>query len=259
MSRISELRSNPNNSINIVDVLSLLCPEGKSKYVETLLRIMRSTENLAEVKKETIEALKDDYKIPANMLSDFDAIQIIHIKKFLDDMFELSDIQSFQKFCGFNERNMIEDNDLSQYKSFERIEAAVNVADLKECEKEMELQILRIFENEEWLILRPLTFEASKKYGSNTKWCTTMERDADHFERYGKGILIYTINKKNNLKVAAYKALDNTEFSFWNATDERVDSLDTQLSPEVLNLIKQEVETNKVGNTSLAATNKKSK
>ena len=126
------------------------------------------------------------------------------------------------------------------------------MAELKECEKEMESQILRIFEDDEWLILRPLTFEASKKYGSNTKWCTTMERDSDHFDRYGKGILIYTLNKKTNLKIASYKALDNPEFSFWNATDERIDSLDAQLPFEILSVIKKEVENNKVGNTSIS-------
>ncbi len=39
MSRIKELKQHPDNNISMVDVFKVLCPEGKTKYIEFLLRL----------------------------------------------------------------------------------------------------------------------------------------------------------------------------------------------------------------------------
>lgn len=259
MSVLKELRIRPENSINIVDMLTLLCLEGKSKYVETLLRIMKTTENIDDYRKEVLKRLETEYGVDPKELKVYDTLQLIFIDKFFRDMFELKDLQSFKKFCEYNERSLIEENDVSSYKSFEQITRVVNIAELKINEKEMEKQVIKLLDTDEWLVLKPLTFEASKKYGSNTKWCTTTDGDSQHFERYGKGILIYSINKKTNYKVACYKNLDGSEFSFWNQTDQKVESLDTDLTMEILKLIKEEVKNCKSGNISFYKGEKNSK
>jgi len=253
MSVLKELRIRPENNINIVDMLSLLCLDGKSKYVETLLRIMKSTENIEEYKKECQKRLETDYHVDPKCLKEFDTLQLIYIDKFFRDMFEVKDLQNFWKFMEYNERALIAENDVSRYNSFEQITSVVSVAELKLNEKEMEKQIIKLYESDEWLVLKPLTFEASKKYGSNTKWCTTSEGENYHFEKYAKGILIYSINKKTNYKVACYKDLAGSEFSFWNQTD------DTDLAMEVLKVIKEEVKTCKSGNLSFYKGDKNSK
>jgi len=251
MSRKNELKSDPGNTINMIDILSLLCPDGKVKYIETLLRIMKSTENIGTYTEDVLESMKNDYGVEREYLTGYNTIQLIHIKDFLDNMFDLTDVHMFQKFCNFNERCLIADNDLSTYKTFKDIEISVNNAELKMVEKEMESQIVKLFENNEWLILKPLTHEASKKYGMGTKWCTTTENDATHFKKYGKGILIYTLNKKTNYKIATYKSFTDNEFSFWNAADDRVDSLITELPDEILGLIRKHVTVCKTGNIDL--------
>jgi hypothetical protein len=245
MSRIEELKQMPSNRINIIEILSLLCPDKKVKYVEMLLKIMKSSESLSTYKQDCIEGLEKDYNITADMVKNLDALQIIHMKDFLDNMFDLPDLQQFQKFAEYNERNLIPDNDVSRYTKFEQLKQAVSVAELKINEKLLETQIIRAFENDEWLVIRPLTYEASKKYGANTKWCTTSESDSAHFDRYSKGVLVYCINKKINLKVAAYKDLSGEEFSFWDAAYKKIDSMESDLPFEVLGVIRDEVKKGK--------------
>ena len=241
MSRIEELKQRPENTINIVEILSLLVPDRKVKYVEMIMKIMKSSANLGECKEDALEGLEKDYQIKREWLTGYDTLQIIHMKDFLDNLFDLPDVQDFQKFAEYNERNLIIDNDVSRYSKFEQVKQAVSVADMKINEKLLETQIIRVFDNEDWLVLRPLTYEASCKYGASTKWCTTAENDSSHFDRYSKGVLIYALSKKTKLKVAAFKSLDGEEFSFWDAADKRIDSLDSGLSFEVLGHIQSEV------------------
>ena len=52
MSRIKDLRTNEDHNLNIVLILEMFSPEGKSKYTETLLRMMKNTPNLKDHTKE---------------------------------------------------------------------------------------------------------------------------------------------------------------------------------------------------------------
>jgi hypothetical protein len=115
--------------------------------------------------------------------------------------------------------------------------------------KEMETQIIKIHEDDEWLLLRPLTYASSKKYGSNTKWCTTQETNPEYFTKYSsKGVLIYCINKVNGYKVASFYSLDKNdpEFSYWNQKDTRIDSTDSELTLELIGFIRDYVKDPKV-------------
>jgi hypothetical protein len=104
----------------------------------------------------------------------------------------------------------------------------------------LENEVVKILDTDEWLLVRPLTYYSSKKYGSNTKWCTTSEGNPEYFIKYSsRGVLIYCINKITGYKVASFYSLDKQEpeFSFWNQKDTRVDSLDTELTDDIRKLI----------------------
>jgi hypothetical protein len=164
-----------------------------------------------------------------------------------------SDAVFFKKFCELNERGLIEQNDLSTYNSFEQITTQLTLAELKENAKDMEGSIIKLYDDSEWLIVKPLTFAASKKYGAFTKWCTTSRDNPDYFIRYtNRGSLIYIINKKTGLKVACFKSFDENEpeFSFWNSIDLRVDSLESGLPNDILNLIVKDITENPLPNVS---------
>ncbi len=250
MSRIKDLRTNEDYNLNIVSILEMFSPEGKSKYTETLLRMMKNTPNLKDHSKEIKLVLIDKFpfieKSKLDLMSD---IQMMLLYKFIDGFFNMEDLQKYRKFCEYNERNLIEENDLTKYKSFEQMIAAMGVAEMKTEEKELETQVIKIHEDGEWLLIRPLTFKSSCKYGANTKWCTTTENNQEYYNKYAKrGVLVYCINKKTGYKVAAFYSLDKNEpeFSYWNQKDTRIDSTDSNLPLELIGFIRDYVKDPKV-------------
>jgi hypothetical protein len=253
MSRIKNLKTNPEHVINMVEIVELFVPEKKSKYVETLLRIMKKTKNLEHYQQEVIDTYKKEFNISEEELSNFTPLQLMFIYRFIDSMFNHSDLKSFAKFCEYNERGLIEQSDLSRYTTFEEIMTATGIAEVKTLEKDLEKQIKVIYSDDEWIVLRPLTHHSSRKYGSSTKWCTTQENNPEYFIRYAKrGILLYMINKVTGLKVACFKSLDtDPEFSFWNQADTRIDSMESELPLFIMECIREEVRENPVTNLSL--------
>ena len=264
MSRIKDLRTNEDHNLNIVSILEMFSPEGKSKYTETLLRMMKNTPNLKEHTKEIKLFLVDKFpfieKSKLDLMSD---IQMMLLYKFIDGFFNTEDLQKYRKFCEYNERNLIEENDLTKYKSFEQMIAAMGVAEMKSEEKELETQVIKIHEDAEWLLIRPLTFKSSCKYGANTKWCTTTEHNQEYYNKYAKrGVLVYCINKKTGYKVAAFYSLDKNEpeFSYWNQKDTRIDSTDSNLPLELIGFIRDYVKDPKVkSNTAMLSGDQKKK
>jgi hypothetical protein len=250
MSRIRNLKTNPEHIINMIDIVELFVPEKKTKYVETLMRVMKKTKNLDEYQKEVIASYKKDYGISEEDLSDFTPLQLMFMYRFIDIMFNHNDLKSFMKFCEYNERGLIEQSDLSRYSTFDEIMVATGIAEVKTLEKDLEKQIKVIYSDDEWIVLRPLTYHSSRKYGSSTKWCTTQENNPEYFIRYAKrGILLYMINKVTGLKVACFKSLDlEPEFSFWNQADTRIDSIESELPLFIMECIKEEVFKNPVSN-----------
>jgi hypothetical protein len=236
MSKARELRTNQENNLNFYELFEKFVPEKKSKYVDTLLRLMKKTKNIDDHVDEIKEKLSTEFNISKEEWEGFGKLQIVFFYRLIDTMFNVSDLQTFQKFCEFNERNLIKQNDLSKYNSFEDITNSVSVAEMISQGKDLEKQVKVVLDTEEWLLVRPLTFQSSRKYGSNTKWCTTQENNPDYFMKYSnKGVLIYCINKKTGYKVASFYSLDkgDPEFSFWNQKDTRVDSLDTDLTDDL--------------------------
>jgi hypothetical protein len=242
MSRIKELKTNSSNNFNIIDAIEIFTPGGKSKYVDMLLRIMNNTPNLKEHGEEIIEYIVKEYDfVDEEDLKKLNPIQLMLMYKFTESYFNSDDLRNYRKFCEYNERNLIDQNDLSTYKSFEDIVTQVSIADIRVEMKELENEVVRVHEDDEWLLVRPTTFLASKKYGSNTKWCTTSEQNPEYFLKYAeRGVLIYCMNKKTGYKVASFYSLKKAdpEFSFWNQKDEKIESMDSELSDSMLRIIR---------------------
>ena len=95
----------------------------------------------------------------------------------------------------------------------------------------------KIYEDSNILIVKPLTYEASCKYGAGTRWCTTTAGQPSYFKSYTAGdqVLYYVILKKFDInnkfyKIAIHKNVDNE--TWYDATDERM----TDREKEVFNL-----------------------
>ena len=140
------------------------------------------------------------------------------------------------------ENNLIDKKDVTSYSSFDEIYHQISKAQMKNFEKSLYTQIHNEYEDDTWLVIRPLTFESSLKYGASTKWCTTSGNNPQHFVRYWKkGILVYFINKITGYKFAGYKELKsiNPEFSFWDVQDSRIDSLQLGIEDYMFGVIKK--------------------
>jgi hypothetical protein len=242
MSKIKDLRNSDENNIGIIRMLEQLLVSDKTKYIELLRKLVINRIDNEEQKKVIYEDLYS--RLPSSSFSDdmnmFELIFLSSLISWIDH----ENIISFNQFVSYNERKLVEKNDLTTYKSFDEISCEISKVELKTITKEMESQVVTLYSSDEWLVIKPLTYESSKKYGSNTKWCTTSAQNPDYFFRYTKnGILVYCVNKKNGYKVAAFKDMKDRDVSFWNQKDERIDSFYTELSDEIISILRKEFKT----------------
>lgn len=245
MSKINELKKqNPQFNIDNIEIIHNLFGN-KSKYTELSINLIKDKlTSESNFEENIIAELIHEYEVDEEFLKGKSSYEIRSIFKLIAEFYGYSNFITINKFIKLNERNLIEQNDLSRFKSFEDLERQVSLAELRLIDKGLEKQIIKLYETDEWLVLKPMSFLASKKYGANTKWCTTQENDPDYYLKYSRrGILIYCMNKSTGEKVAAFKNLDmsyDRETSFWNMIDNRIDSMDSNLPNDVMDIIKYE-------------------
>lgn len=257
MGKIDELKKqNPNFNINIIDIINDIY--GKSKYTEMVINLIKNKynkrnndNNYSDIYRELVR----EYNVSPDKLITKNYFDLINMIKVLNEYVGYIEYKTIEKFIELNEKNLIVQNDLTSYKTIEELELQISLSDLKIVDKELEKQVLKLLETDEWLVLKPLSYQASVKYGSGTKWCTSAKNESEYYFRYSKrGILIYYINKKTGDKVAGFKNLDEgyeRETSFWSITDMRIDSLECDLPEDVMNIFKEEFKNTKKTNWEL--------
>jgi hypothetical protein len=215
MAKLKELRD-PKYVIDFVDICAEIDPSDTHKYVPFILKLI----------EEYINQVKKDYH--SDTFKD--------IKELIADFHELS------------ERNQIQNKDIYSYESFEELENIVKEGKSKITEsqiKQRETTIL--YDDDDCLVVRPLSVRSSRLYGSSTKWCTSSERDdyTQHFNRYaGMGVLVYYINKKKDplknkyAKVAFHNETDFKEkhnITLWDVEDHQLNNSEMFLvvGPEI--------------------------
>jgi len=86
------------------------------------------------------------------------------------------------------------------------------------------------YEDDEWLVVVPLTYKASCKYGANTKWCTTDSKTDAYFKNYSsEAPLIIVTNKQRKLKP---DNLNKVQFNFGSEVQMK-DAADDELHESV--------------------------
>lgn len=253
MNRIEELKQqNPHYGKSVIDLLAYVLE--KPKYVEMAIKLVKEKESRISYYEDVRNTLQSSYglsHIKIDALSNYE----VNFTYLMLDIVGRENVNNLIKFADYNERKLIDQNDISQYSSFADLENQLSLAELKLIDKDLQKQTHVLLDTEEWLIIKPLSFEASLKYGASTRWCTAMKNDPEYFARYAKrGIVIYCINKLTGHKVAAFKNLNpdyDRETSFWNAQDARIDSMETDLPHNVLEIIRFEFITAKLTNWEL--------
>lgn len=238
MSRFDELKKQyPELNISLLDFFNKIDRSKTYKYLPLICKIFGkfvcnyqtkySYRNEGNHFFSEIVDLLNSKGINTIGMSDNELYMLFLFSEFIPDDF----FQTMKQFIDYNEKNKIEKKDITSYSTIDEIRSAVVIAHLKELDKELESQVLKEYEDKTWLIVRPLTFSSSAKYGSCTKWCTTYGTEKSHFERYWRrGILVYVINKVTGYKFAGFKSLDEEiELNLWSADDRRIDLLETEI------------------------------
>ena len=196
------------------------------KFLDILLKEGRK-EDLKKKYSDKYDQEDLDFILGISDLQDFNHKYTDWVLKHLleyADVIEVAEIavrlvKDFDKY-----QKNLEKKDINQYLSIEELEKVLESFKGKEKEKELENQTEKIYEDDNFLVLVPKTIEASCKYGSGTKWCTTV-KGADHFQRYtrGKQGLYYIIRKKGKQTEPHYKVAvhfnDIGSEKWWDAKD----------------------------------------
>jgi hypothetical protein len=248
MSRIKDLKEKyPALGMSVVEVLTLMDPTKTNRYLPIMTEVFNQ-----EVTRRVNNSDIDYYRDKLIELGFHEGV----VKKLsnteLRVMYQVTDLMSqdgikiANEFMDLNERGLIDDNDILKYKNLNDLSQAVSIAQMKSVDKEMASHIIRVFEDDEWLILRPLTFASSCKYGAATKWCTTATSEPNHFHRYwNRGALIYILNKQTGYKVATQKYYDEDDRStLWNAADREVNWADVDVPAYIFEEVKKELNKN---------------
>ena len=234
---------------SLLDVLIAMDTSKTKKYVPMMLKVLqnKSSETNNRVEEDYGRELHEYYGI-SNLPSSIDpkvAYTLLHMLG--------SDItKDFMNFMDSYEKGYFKGLDITTISSKKELSKLNSLTALNKIGKELSKQVQKDFEDEEWLVVRPFTYESSLKYGYGSKWCTSMESQPEHFFRYSNnGTLIYCLNKKTGDKVAAFYEVGEG-LSFWNAEDNRIDSMFSGLPSHIVDVIRGIVTDNPVSNRLLS-------
>lgn len=228
-------------NMNIGDMIRSVDLSGKSKYVELFTKLLEDKFNrIGESANEFIGELEFSSCVTNSELSklkESNSLGVSFILRLFTDFYSWRESKDLFKFMSFVENNKIK-VDVSEIRQMSDVSFYVQLAELSLEDKEIMEYIIKDYEDDEWLIVRPLSHLASRKYGAGSKWCTAATNDSHTFYDYtSSGCLIYIIKKTENFKVAAYKRLHDG-LSFWNQIDNRIDSIESGLPFEILSKVK---------------------
>ena len=243
MTKKEQLKShNPVLMLSAFDIIDSLFPD--AKYKEMIVNLIKQRFNSNKLCKEEISHYYGDNL--NQIITRYSDGELSYILRILDNILNEAQVKMITTFINYDKQNLMNGVDYTSIKSFDELEQLNSLSEIKKMGNELEKEIIKIFEDGEWLILRPLTHLSSMKYGSSTKWCTTSEHEPTYFSRYIKnGALIYCINKKTGLKVASHRDYSEYSTTFWNMQDHRIDSLDTGLPYSILDIVRSEILKNK--------------
>jgi len=247
MSRLIELKKQyPELTLSFFDIMVRMDTSKSYKYLPMMCKIFSNRFDVKEAWKnddylpKALEEMRSNFQekgINCDELSD----NQIYVLQNLTDLVSNDTFSILSNFIKYLDKGLIDNKDVTSYDGLDSLRSAVNMATIKEFNKELESQVVKEYEDDKWVVVRPLTFSASAKYGANTRWCTTYQKEKQYFEKYWRrGILIYFINKHTGYKFAGFKDITGgDEFSFWNQEDSRVDYLNVEADDYLFSVVKR--------------------
>jgi hypothetical protein len=260
MSRIETLKKQfPHLNITLLDILSQIDGSKSHKYLQLLCKVFSRNHNFEIQNKQDYNSFEYaneiDDKLSSYQLDTKEPLNLKYVKfRIIENFYNPTDLNTFVQFKELNERGLIQNSDLTKYSTIDDLMGAVSLCEIKQIEKELENEVIKEFEDDRWLLVRPLSFQSSSRYGAATKWCTTSKTEKEYFFKYFyNGSLVYFINKETGYKVALYGQCSHklVDISFWNQQDNRCDFFEVELDDYLLPEIKRIISTNKTNSSFL--------
>lgn len=209
MSRLDRLKEqHPDLNISLIDIISFLDPTDSYKYTEFLIKNFKNDSDYYSSNKDEFMGYMGVF------------------------LFGSGEIETLNEFERHSKANRIKIKDISQYTNFLELNESVKLAEEIEKRKKLEKEILNIYEDDTWLIITPLSFEASQVYGANTKWCVTQLKYWNQYLTTHR--LIYVLNKKTDTKIAFSRDFKLNKFQAWDQLDREVDPMFIDFIPDEL-------------------------
>ena len=213
MSRLDKLKEqHPELNITIIDLIGMIDPTDTYKYSEFLIKILK------------------------NWYGNVDIRYGIGI-----DLFGERNVEILNEFEKHSKAKRIEKNDISQHDTFITLEKEVNKAKEIVRLKELEKQTKKLLEYGEWLVMIPLSYEAARLYGANTKWCVTEEKYWNNYVENYK--IIYVINRSTDVKYAISRdKTDDKDLKAWLSDDSETSPLLLNIPQEIWSVVIPELQ-----------------
>tara|TARA_R110000803_G_scaffold157924_1_gene222229 strand:- start:2989 stop:3828 length:840 start_codon:yes stop_codon:yes gene_type:complete len=113
-----------------------------------------------------------------------------------------SDVKKMLGWLEFNTNNPKVSSvykDINSFKTIESFMETIGILMTQPTKKDIKSDVIRLFEDDNFLVIIPKTYESSKIYGMGTKWCTT---NKNYFKSYtDNGFLVYVVIKSLNRKL----------------------------------------------------------
>ena len=239
-------------NISIVDLVRMFDPTKNRLLTQMMTEELIATMRKSERRYEFSDHIKRHLHLDGKE-KEFDAIthspllcQLVEQTLYLLGDENIYFVNQFKKY--WDEGKI--DHDLYSYKTLDDVKNAVHTLEMKEFSKSDAVKIHKVFEDDEWLLILPLSLKASQLYGAGTKWCTTHRDQLYHFFNHSRdGLLVYIINKKDNRKYAYQKLTQqvnepgNRMSQFYTAADACIDSVDLDIPDYIMSELKNFVKT----------------
>ena len=221
-----------NNSINIslIDLMGKLDTSETKKYTQFLVKILKKN---FDNEQDFLVRESSHWERKIDQVLNNSTFDGWITRKILTNLYGWDEVDSFINFCDFMERGLTNEKDISKYDSWDMVASEVFQAKNRNLFKKAKKEVKVVYEDDQYMCIKPLTYAASVSYGYQTKWCTASVQEPSYFYNHSKdGVLVYLIDKINNVKFGFYH--NSYQIQIYNQKDDRIDSMETGLPLELL-------------------------
>lgn len=213
MSRLNRIKEQYKElDVSLIDILDKCDPSGNRKYLDFMLRMLLSEVGDCDNMLRNI----------ANLLIGDENITIL---------------EEFHEHCL---ENRIKKSDIGSYNDWYSLYEVVDEANEIKKRNEAEKKIKRVYDENGWMVLIPLSLESAQAYGSGTKWCITQP---EHWRTYHVDYkLIFIIDKNANKKYAVSVDVKyGDDIKGWLADDTEINPILLDIPTEVMTVLINEI------------------